>query len=88
MPDYAPLLDAATRRLDELSAFNITRVPQAETLAPTWLTTTEGRAYLEALQRGDTDESLDIWDAAYGRALNDWINVLWLAPWPATQEDE
>ena len=88
MSDYATLLHDATRRLDELDAFNLMRVPQAETLAPAWLTTAEGLAYLEALQRGDTDESLTIWDAAYGHALNAWIDLLWQGPSPATQEDK
>ena len=87
MSDYQAQLTAATRRLDELDTFNITRVPQADSLAPLWFSTAEGLAYLEALQRGNTDESLDIWDQAYGRALDHWINVLWQAPWPATTED-
>ena len=86
MSDYATLLDAAHRHLDALDTFNITRVPQAETLAPLWFSTAEGLAYLEALQRGDTDEALHIWDAAYGRALDAWMNLLWQAPWPAKEE--
>jgi hypothetical protein len=87
MPDYATLLHDATRRLDELDTFNITRVPQAEGLAPLWFTTAEGMAYLAALQRGADAEALDIWDQAYGDALNAWIDLLWQAPWPATKED-
>lgn len=86
MPDYATLLHDATRRLDDLDTFNITRVPQAESPAPLWFSTAEGRQYLEAVERGDNDESLHIWDAAYGDALNAWINLLWQAPWPATKE--
>ena len=87
MTDYATLLHEATRRLDELSACNLTRVPQAETLAPTWLTTAEGQQYLAALQHGADDEALDIYDQAYGHALNAWIDLLWQGPSPATQED-
>ena len=88
MSDYQAQLGGATRRLDDLSAFNITRTPgpQAESPAPLWFTTPAGLAYLEALQRGDTALALHIWDAAYGRALDDWINVLWQAPWPAKEE--
>ena len=87
MSDYATLLRDAHRHLDDLDTFNITRVPQAESLAPQWFSTDEGMQYLEALQRGDTDEALTIWDAAYGRALNAWITLLWQAPGPATKED-
>ena len=86
MSDYATRLHEAKRRLDELSTFNITRVPQAESPAPVWFTTAEGLAYLEALQRGDDAQALDIWDQAYGRALDDWTNLLWQAPWPAKEE--
>jgi hypothetical protein len=86
MPDYATRLDEATRRLDELRAFTITRVPQAESLAPLWFSTAEGMRYLEALQRGADAEALDIWDQAYGDALNAWIDLLWQAPGPATKE--
>lgn len=88
MSDYATQLDDATRRLDELSAFNVTRAPQAESLAPRWFSTVEGLAYLDALQRGDDAQALNIWDQAYGRALDEWTTLLWLAPSPATKEDE
>jgi hypothetical protein len=47
--DYATRLDTAHRRLDDLDTFNITRVPQAESLAPLWFSTAE---------------ALTIWDAA------------------------
>lgn len=87
MPDYATLLDEATRRLDDLDTFNITRVPQAESQAPLWFTTDEGMHYLAALQRGADAEALDIWDQAYGQALNAWIDLLWQAPSPATKEE-
>lgn len=87
MSDYATQLDAATRRLDELSVFTITRVPQAETLPPRWFSTTEGMQYLEALGRGDTDEALSIWDQAYARALDEWTTLLWQAPWPAKEKE-
>ena len=58
MSDYATLLHDVNRRLDDLDTFNITRVPQAETLAPLWFSTAEGMRYLDALQRGDHDEAL------------------------------
>jgi hypothetical protein len=87
MPDYATLLNTAHRHLDDLDTFTITRMPQAESPAPMWFSTTEGMQYLAALQRGATDEALNIWDQAYGRALDAWINLLWQAPAPATKED-
>jgi hypothetical protein len=86
MLDYATLLAAAHRHLDDLDTFNITRVPQAESLAPLWFSTVEGMHYLEALHRGDDDAALHIWDAAYGHALNAWIDLLWQAPWAAKEE--
>lgn len=89
MSDYATRLHDATRRLDDLSAFTITRThgPQAESPGPMWFTTPEGQQYLEALQRGADAEALDIWDQAYGRALDAWTNLLWQAPGPQPKEE-
>jgi hypothetical protein len=85
MSDYWARRQAAERRLAAISAVTFALLAEPESLAPVWLTTPEGLAYLEALQRGDAAQALDIWDQAYGRALDAWTALLWQAPCPTKE---
>lgn len=85
MQDYATLLDAATRRLEEFETLCAV-VQREENPAPLWFATDEGQRYIAALERGDVDEAVAIFAQACGRAFDEWNNVLWQALWPATKE--
>lgn len=87
MSDYATLLDAAKRRLDELSTFNIMRVAQGESQPPVWLATDEGQRFIAALERDDVGEALAIYAAARERAFDGWMDLLCQVCWPATKEE-
>ena len=86
MSDYATRLHEAKQRLDELHTFNFMRVAQGESPPPVWLTTVEGERYIAALERDDVDEAVAIYAAACDRALDEWTDLLWQAPWPAKEE--
>lgn len=86
MSDYQAQLHEATRRLDEFSMLCAV-VQHEENPAPLWFATDEGQRYIAALERVDVDEAAAICGQAYGRALDEWTTLLWLAPWPSTQED-
>jgi hypothetical protein len=69
---------------DLLIAFVCAPLPQPESSAPGWLTTVEGQRYMQALSRGDVEESLRIFDAASAQNTYDIITHAWddLAPTP------
>lgn len=84
MPDYATLLDEATRRLDEFATLCAV-VQHEENPAPRWFATDEGQRYISALERVDVDEALAIYEQALGRAFDEWNNVMQQALWPAKE---